>query len=113
MLHCAEQNFFKNSFLREWNKLDQEIRRTDSYVDFQNKLFSFIKPTNNKTLSIYDPLGIKLLNRLRADFSHPNKHKFKHNFADTLNPFCSCSQKFLYFFGFIFLDFRYCLLEVC
>ena len=45
----------------------------------------------NKTFSIYDPLGIKLLNRLRVDFSHLNEHKFRHNFADTLNPLCSCS----------------------
>ena len=45
----------------------------------------------NKTFSIYDPLGIKLLNRLRVDFSHLNEHKFRHNFVDTLNPLCSCS----------------------
>ena len=37
----------------------------------------------NKTFSIYDPLGIKLLNRLRVDF--------RHKFSDTLNPLCSCS----------------------
>ena len=45
----------------------------------------------NKTFSIYDPFGIKLLNRLSVDFSHLNEHKFRHNFADTLNPLCSCS----------------------
>ena len=55
---------FKNSFLpytiNEWHKLDPEIRRIDSHVDFRKKLLSFIKPTENKTFSIYDPLGIKL-----------------------------------------------------
>ena len=59
---------FKNSFLsctiNEWNKLDPEIRRIDSYVDFRKKLLSFTKPMENKTFSIYDPLGIKLRNRL-------------------------------------------------
>ena len=45
----------------------------------------------NKTFSIYDPLAIKLISRLRVDFSHLNDHKFRHNFADTLNPLCSCS----------------------
>ena len=88
---------FKNSFLPftiiEWNKLDPEIRRIDSYVGFRKKLLSFIKPTENKTFSIYDPLGIKLLNRLRVDFSHLNEHKFRHNFADNLNPLFSCSLK--------------------
>ena len=45
----------------------------------------------NKTFNIYDLLGIKLLDRLRVDFSDLNEHKFRHNFADTLNPLCSCS----------------------
>ena len=40
---------------------------------------------------MYDPLGIKLLNRLRVDFSHLNQHKFRYNFAETLYPLCSCS----------------------
>ena len=86
---------FKNSFLpytiNEWNKIDPYIRKIDSYVGFRKKLLSFIKPTENKTFSIYDPFGIKLLNRLRVDFSHLNEHKFRHNFTDTLNPLCSCS----------------------
>ena len=86
---------FKNYFLpytiNEWNKLDPDIRKIDSYVGFRKKLLSFIKPTENKTFSIYDPFGIKPLNRLRVDFSHLNEHKFRHNFSDTLNPLCSCS----------------------
>ena len=86
---------FKNSFLpytiNEWNKLDPETRRIDSYVGFRKKLLSFIKPMENKSFSIYDHLGIKLLNRLRVDCSHLNEHKFRHKFADTLNPLCSCS----------------------
>ena len=86
---------FKNSFLpytiNEWNKLDPDIRKIDSYVGFRKKLLSFIKPTENKTFSIYDLFGIKLLNRLRVDFSHLNEHKFRYNFADTLNPLCPCS----------------------
>ena len=52
---------------------------------------SFIKPMENKTFSVYNPSAIKLLNRLRVDFSHLNEHKFRHNFADALNPLCSCS----------------------
>ena len=86
---------FKNSFLlytiNEWNKLDPETRRIDSYVDFRKKLPSFIRPTENITFSIYDALGIKLPNRLRVDFSHLNEHKFRYNFTDTLNPLFSCS----------------------
>ena len=71
--------------MNEWNKLDPDIRKIDSYVGFPKKLLSFIKPTEKKTFSINDPFGIKLLSRLRVDFSHLNEHKFRHNFADTLN----------------------------
>ena len=38
-----------------------------------------------------DPVGLKLLTRLRVILSHLNEQKFRHNFQDTLNPLCSCS----------------------
>ena len=87
---------FKNSFLpytiSEWNKLNHEIRGNHSYVGFRKKNTKFItKPTENKTFSIYDRLGVKLLNRLRFDFSHLNEHKFRYSFADTLNSLSSYS----------------------
>ena len=81
---------FKNSFLpytvNEWNKLDPEIRRINSYVEFRRKLLSFVRTTENKTFGINYSLGIKLLSRLRIDFSHQNEH-------NTLNPLCSCSRE--------------------
>ena len=61
--------------------------KIDSNVGFRKKLLIFIKPTENKTYRIYNPLGIKLFNRLRVTFSNLKEHKFKHNFADTLNRF--------------------------
>ena len=36
-------------------------------------------------IDIHNPKGIKLITRLR-------KHKFKHSFQDTINPFCTCGQ---------------------
>ena len=44
---------------------------------------------------------MKLLTRLRLGFSHLFEHKFRHNFADSLNPLCSCSletESTLHFF---------------
>ena len=64
-------------------------------------LLKFIRPIENSTYKIYDPLGIKLLTRLRLGFSHLSEHKFRHNFADSLNPLCSCSletESTLHFF---------------
>ena len=42
--------------------------------------------------SIYDPLGVKLLTRLRLQFSHLNEHKFRHGFEDTINAMCACGR---------------------
>ena len=33
----------------------------------------------------------KILSRLRLGFSHLRERKFRHNFADTVNPLCSCA----------------------
>ena len=35
--------------------------------------------------TIPDPVGVKLLPRLRLRFSHLNEHKFCHNFKDVLS----------------------------
>ena len=87
--------FFENSFLRftitKWNKLDSDIKNIDSHAMFRKKLLTFIRPLENVTYGIYDPLGVRLLNRLRLGFSRLREHKFRHNFADTLNPLCSRS----------------------
>ena len=32
-----------------------------------------------------------MVNRLRVGFSQLQKHKFRHNFANTLNPLCACA----------------------
>ena len=64
-------------------------------------LLNFIRPIGNITYKIYDPLGIKLLSRLRLGFSHLSGHKFRHIFADSLNPLCSSfleTESTLHFF---------------
>ena len=52
-----------------------------------------IRALENDTHGIYDPLGVRLLIRLRLGFSHLRERKFRHNFADTLNPLCLCSPE--------------------
>ena len=41
--------------------------------------------------NIHNPIGLKLLTRLRLGFSHLNEHRFNHNFESCLNPFRACS----------------------
>ena len=58
---------------------------------FKRLILQFIRPSRSEIYNIHDPFGLKLLTRLRVEFSHLREHKFRHNFQDTLNPLCSCS----------------------
>ena len=48
-------------------------------------------PIPKPVYNVHNPVGLKLLTRLRLGLSHLNQHKFNHNFQDCLNPLCSCS----------------------
>ena len=86
---------FKSSFLpyaiTEWNKFDSKIRNAETYASFRKMLLNLTRPIENSTYKIYDPLGLKLLTRLKLGFSHLSEPKLKHNFVDPLHPLCSCS----------------------
>ena len=66
-LRCRTE-LFRNSFLpftiNEWNKLDSDIKNSDSYEMFRKKHLAFIRPVGNSMYCIYDPFGVKLINRL-------------------------------------------------
>ena len=82
----SKHNFFKNSYIPstiiEWNKLDHNIRKAESYALFRKHLLSFIRPEANNIFNVHNTKGIKLLTRLRVGFSHFKEHKFRHNFVD-------------------------------
>ena len=91
----CRSKYFANSFfpytIKEWNKLTFEIRNSESYSIFKKFLLKFIRTIPNSVFGVADMYRIKLLARLRAGLSHLRKHKFRHNFQDTINPQCSCS----------------------
>ena len=72
-------------------KLSDEIRSIESSNQFKKTILDFIRPKENSIYAIHDISGLKLLTRLRLNFSHLNEHKSRHNFKDTINPMCSCS----------------------
>ena len=41
--------------------------------------------------NIHNPIGIKLLTRLRLGLSHLNEHRFNHKFQNCTSPKCICS----------------------
>ena len=92
-LFHTKYNFFKNSFFPstviEWNKLDPNLRSTASLSVFKKNLLKFIRPSRNSVFNCHNCKEIKYLTRLRLSLRHLRQHKFKHNFPNTLNPFCS------------------------
>ena len=86
---------FKYSFfpysISEWNKLDPDLRNAKSYSLFRKSLLRIGRPSPNHIYKIHDPLGLKLLTRLRLGLNHLNEHKFSHNFDSSINLLCSCS----------------------
>ena len=84
-----DSDYFGNSFfpycVKEWNKLDSELKNSSSVFNFKKGLLAFIRPKMNPVFKIHDPIGLKLLTRLRVNLSHLREHKFRHNFLDTLN----------------------------
>ena len=88
----VRHDYFKNSFfpsaISEWNKLDLNIRNSASLNTFKKKLLNFIRPCANSIFDIHNPLGIKLLTRLRLGLNHLHEHKFMHSFQYTLDALC-------------------------
>ena len=91
-----KHNFFQNSYfpssIKEWNRLDIDIRKSDSISIFKKRVLSLIRPLPNKVSNSHNPQGLKLLTRLRLGLIHLRYHKFKYNFLDTINPLCSCGS---------------------
>ena len=77
--------------INEWNNLTAEIRNSKSVTAYK-KLIECEKKENS-LFSIYDPLGVKFLTRLRLQFSHRNEHKFRYGFEDTINAMFACESE--------------------
>ena len=76
--YYCRTDLFKYSFfpytIVEWNKVDVTVRNAKSYLIFKNLLLKIGRPIQNSIFKIHDPLGIKLLTRLRYGLSHLNEH---------------------------------------
>ena len=87
---CVKYSFFPST-LDDWFQLDINIRNSESIFLFKSMLLFFIRPNQSNIQNIFDPIGLKLITRLRLGLSGLNEHKFCHNFQEFLNPLCSCS----------------------
>ena len=46
------------------------------------------RPNQCFVYRIHNPIGLKVLTRLRVGLSHLNEHRFNHNFQSCINPLC-------------------------
>ena len=80
------KSFSKTFFpycIDEWNKPNPEIRNAKSIYKFKKLIIT--EKLENSLYNVHDPIGMKLLSRLRLQFTHLNEHKFRHGFNDTVN----------------------------
>ena len=90
---CRTERYRASFFpfcINEWNNLDENIRNLPSISTFKTAILKFLRPNANSVFRVTDNKGVILLNRLRVGFSDLREHKFRHNFADTVDPFCNC-----------------------
>ena len=90
-------HFFKNTFflstIIEWNKLDLKIRCSPFYKHFRKLIPEFVRPHDgNSVFIVNNSFDLSYLTRLRVGLNHLRKHKFRHNFRDSLNPICNCGN---------------------
>ena len=89
-----KHQFFRNSCfpstIIEWNKLDCNIRNSETPNNFKSKILKLIRPTSNSLFGCRNPIGVELLTRLPLGLSHLREHKFKNSFQD---PLCSCGKE--------------------
>ena len=81
------------SFLLMLSKLDNKIEGA-TFSLFKASLLKIGHSHANYTYKVHNPIGIRLLTCLCLGLNHLNEHKIRHNFADCMNPLCSCSHFF-------------------
>ena len=83
-LFKVKHSLFRNSFFPsaviEWNKLDLNIRNSESLNIFKKTLLNFIRLSGSTVFNCHNLKGVKLLTRLRLDLSHLREHVFEHSF---------------------------------
>ena len=84
---------FANSFFpycyKKWTLLDDNLKNSPSRTVFKSNFLKSIRPTYKKCFNINDKTNIRVLTKLRVDFSDLRAHRFRHNF-NCLSPTCRC-----------------------
>ena len=65
---------------KEWNRLDITLQSSQTISEFKRRLIQLVRPPKRSIFNIHDLDGVKLLTRLRVEFSDLRSHRFNHNF---------------------------------
>ena len=86
-------NRYENSFfphtIKAWKELDKEVKLKPSIHSFNKSLFDFKRPLGSPFFGICDQFGIRLLTKIRVEFSDLRDHRFNHAF-NCESPMCAC-----------------------
>ena len=84
---------YANSFfpycIENWNTLVDSVKLLPSVTCFKKHLNSFIRPNGNSYYGIRDKSGLKILTKIRVEFSDLRDHRYNHNF-NCVSPVCPC-----------------------
>jgi hypothetical protein len=84
-----ERSFFPFCQLN-WDSIDDNIKNSDNISQFKSRYLKGIRPPPSGFFGIDDKYGVRLLFKLRVDFSDLRRHRFDHKF-NCLSPICSCT----------------------
>ena len=80
-----KRQFFKSSYFSstiiEWSKLDSNIHNWETLNIFKSKILKFMRPTANNFFGCHNPIGVKLLTRLRLGLSQTQFQRYSIHFA--------------------------------
>ena len=76
----------------EWGNLSKELGNIESTETFKVSILNFVRPRENSVFAVHDINGLKLLTRLRLNFSHWMNINFEIT-NDTINPMRSCGKE--------------------
>ena len=85
-------NKYSNTYFqicpKEWNRLDI-VQSSETISEFEKRLIQIVRPVKRSIFDVHDLYGVKLLTRLRVEFSDLCSHGYNHNFHCP-EPSCSC-----------------------
>ena len=89
---CRTIKFKQSCFpsaIRDWNLLNFDAKSAVSLKAFKNKIFNLMRPKKKSYFGLLNKEKNKYITLLRMELSPLRAHKFKYNFQDTSDPFCS------------------------